>query len=118
MTHPANTTHAQGPGAFGFARDGYYLAQVHDLKTSDIDGAKVHDRSDDSIGSVTELKVGRDGQISHAIIDVGGFLGMGAHSVLLPFSQLTVLRKTGGNDVRVHLDITKDQLKAMPHHKS
>lgn len=118
MTHAANTPHGTDHGgAFGFARDGYHRAQVHDLKASDIDGAKVHDRADDSIGSVTELMVGTNGHITHAVIDVGGFLGMGAHSVKLPFDQLTVLRKTDGDDVRVHLDATKDQLKAMPHHK-
>lgn len=117
MTHQANTPHAHDQGgAFGFAREGYHRAQVHDLTTSDLDGAKVYDRSDESIGSVTELKVGADGKITHAVIDVGGFLGMGAHSVLLPFEQLTVLRKTDGDDVRVHVDTTKDQLKSMPHH--
>jgi hypothetical protein len=41
---------------------------------------------------------------------------MGVHSVLLPFSQLTVLRETNGSDLRVHLDTTKDKLKAMPRH--
>jgi hypothetical protein len=50
------------------------------------------------------------------VIDIGGFLGMGAHSVMLPFSQLTGLRENDGSDVRVHLDTTKDKLKAMPHH--
>lgn len=119
MTHAANTSHGHNQGgAFGFARDGYHRAEIHDLTASDIESAKVYDRSDDSIGSVTDLKVGSDGKITHAVIDVGGFLGMGAHSVQLPFEQLTVLRKTDGDDVRVHLDATKEQLKAMPHHNA
>ncbi|WBQ13146.1 PRC-barrel domain-containing protein [Hyphomonadaceae bacterium BL14] len=117
MTHPANTPHGHDHGgAFGFARDGYHRAEVHALTASDIESAKVYDRTDNSIGSITDLKVGPDGKITQAVIDVGGFLGMGAHSVQLPFGQLAVLRKTDGDDVRVHLDATKDQLKAMPHH--
>ncbi|WP_296478782.1 PRC-barrel domain-containing protein, partial [Roseinatronobacter sp.] len=76
----------------------------------------VYGRNDENIGSINALKVGSDGKITDAIVDVGGFLGIGAHSVLLPFSQLTVLRQTAGSDVRVHLDTTKEKLKAMPQH--
>lgn len=118
MTHPIGTPHGTGTeGAFGFVRTGYDRAETHDLTTADVESATVYGRDDESIGSVSELKVGTDGKITHAIVDVGGFLGIGAHSVLLPFSQLTVLRETNGSDVRVHLDTTKEKLKAMPHHE-
>lgn len=116
MTHPAHAPHgAQSGGAFGFVRNGYDQADAHDLTTSDVESATVYGRDDETIGSISSLKVGRDGKITDAVIDVGGFLGMGAHSVLLPFSDLTVLRETDGTDLRIHLDTTKDKLKAMPH---
>ncbi|MFN3823752.1 MAG: PRC-barrel domain-containing protein [Pseudorhodobacter sp.] len=115
MAHPTTTPHDTG-NAFGFARDGYARTEAHTLTTSDVESANVYGRDDETIGSISSLKVGTDGKITDAIIDVGGFLGMGAHSVLLPFSQLTVLRETNGSDVRVHLDTTKDKLKAMPQH--
>ena len=66
--------------------------------------------------TMNKHKVGTDGKITHAVVDVGGFLGIGAHSVLLPFRELHVLRATNGVDVRVHLDTTKEKLKAMPHY--
>jgi len=117
MTYQQNTNHGiQSGGAFGFVRDGYDRAETRDLTTADVESATVYGRDDESIGSISSLKVGTDGKITDAVIDVGGFLGMGAHSVLLPFSRLTVLRETDGSDVRVHLDTTKDKLKAMPHH--
>lgn len=117
MTHPANTQPAAtGGGAYGFVRDGYDRAHMHDLTTSDVENATVYGRDDETIGTISALKVETDGKITNAVIDVGGFLGMGAHSVQLPFSELTVLRETNGSDVRVHLDTTKDKLKAMPHH--
>ena len=109
---PAGTTGE----VFGFVRNGYDHAERQKLTTSDVENATVYGRNDETIGSISSLKVGTDGKITDAVVDVGGFLGMGAHSVLLPFSQLTVLRETGGADMRVHLDTTKDQLKAMPHH--
>ena len=117
MTHPATATHGTGTGgAYGFVRDGYDRAETHDLTTADVDGATVYGRNDETIGTVSALKVGTDGKITDAVIDVGGFLGMGAHSVLIPFDQLTVLRATDRSDLRVNLDTTKEQLKAMPHH--
>ena len=117
MTHPASSPHAATDGdVYGFVRNGYNRAETHELTTSDVESATVYGRNDETIGSVSSLKVGTDGKITDAVIDVGGFLGMGAHSVLLPFSQLAVLREANGSDLRVHLDTTKDKLKAMPHH--
>lgn len=117
MTHPASTPHgAANGGAFGFVRNGYSPVETNELTTSDVESATVYGRNDETIGSVSSLKLGTDGKITDAVIDVGGFLGMGAHSVLLPFSQLTVLRETNRSDLRVHLDTTKEKLKAMPHH--
>ncbi len=118
MSHPSTHPHGvSGGGAFGFVRNGYDKAEVHDLTTNDVESATVYGRDEETIGTISALKVGTDGKISDAVIDVGGFLGMGAHSVLIPFNELTVLRETAGSDVRVHLDTTKDRLKGMPHHE-
>ena len=116
----SNTSTMPTGGAGGkgheFARKGYAKAEIHDLKTSDVENAKVHGRDAETIGRIKSLKVGTDGRITDAVIDVGGFLGIGAHSVVMPFNELTVLRETDGATVRVHLDTTKARLEAMPHH--
>jgi hypothetical protein len=112
-TKPAD---AVSGGAFGFIRNGYDRTDVRDLTTTDLEGASVYGREDETIGSISELQLGTNGNLTHAVIDVGGFLGMGVHSVLVPFAELTILRATDGSDVRVHFDSTKDKLKAMPHH--
>ena len=117
MTQPADTPHGTGvSGAFGFVRNGYDRAEIHDMTVSEVEGATVYGREDEAIGTISSLKIGTDDKITDAVVDVGGFLGMGAHSVLLPFSQLTILRRSDGSDTRVHLDTTKEKLKAMPHH--
>ncbi|MFN3972533.1 MAG: PRC-barrel domain-containing protein [Gemmobacter sp.] len=115
MAHPTSTPHETG-GSFGFVRSGYDMTDAHSLTTADVENAYVYGREDETIGSISSLEVGTDGKITDAVIDVGGFLGMGAHSVLVPFSQLSVLRETNGSTVRVHMDTTKEKLKAMPHH--
>jgi hypothetical protein len=115
MTQDRNTMQdGTTGGAFGFERNGYGLAEACDLTTADVEDATVYGRNDETIGSISSLHVGVDGKLTEAVVDVGGFLGMGAHPVVLPFSQLSVLRETDGSDVRVHLDTTKELLKAMP----
>ena len=117
MTQRGNTMHGTSTeGAFGFVRNGYDRAETHELTTNDVENATVYGREDEKIGSISSLNVGTDGKITDAVVDVGGFLGIGTHSVMLPFKQLTVLRETNGSDLRVHLDTTKEKLKAMPQH--
>lgn len=115
MTHSENHINAaMNGGANGFLRDGYDHTETDKLTASEVESATVYGPDDESIGSVNELQLAADGKLTGAIVDVGGFLGIGAHSVLLPFSQLTVLRKPDGSDVRIYLDKTKETLEAMP----
>lgn len=51
-------------------------------------------------------------EISHAIIDVGGFLGMGEHRVAIPVGDLVVYRKD--TDIRIYLPWARQQLEALP----
>lgn len=115
MTHP---TDIPTGGAFGFVRNGYDAAEPSYLTTAEVEHATVYGRNDETIGSISALKVGTDGKITDAIIEVGGFLGMGTHSVSLPFRQLSVLRETGSRRLRVNLDTTRADLEAMPRYRA
>jgi hypothetical protein len=52
-----------------------------------------------------------DGEVTHAILDVGGFLGMGEHRIAVPVSDLQLYRGSG-DDVRIYLPWTREQLEA------
>jgi len=112
MTNVFNTT-THGARA-DFTYRGYSEAARLDLTSEALKSASVYGRNNESVGSISDLVVGDDGKISQAIIDVGGFLGMGARSVSMAFDDLTVLRETDGHDLRVYTDATKEQLEAMP----
>lgn len=53
-----------------------------------------------------------DKKISDAVIDVGGFLGLGAHRVAVPFDELRPFRK--GAELQIFLPWTRSQLEALP----
>jgi hypothetical protein len=65
-------------------------------------------------GAEGEMTGSITGQVSHAIIDVGGFLGMGTHTVAIPIEALQVYRGSSATDVRVYLPWNEDQLKQIP----
>lgn len=83
-------------------------------RTSKLLSADVRNDRDDTIGKIDDMIVTADGTLSVAIIEVGGFLGMGVHRVAIPVRQL-VLSPT---DPKVVLPkATKDALKALPEFK-
>ena len=63
----------------------------------------------DSAGFVQVMQ----GQVTDAVVDVGGFLGIGEKSVALPMASLDVLQQEGGDDLRVYVSQTEDELEAM-----
>ena len=95
-------------------RDGYMVADAGYLTSENLTGASVYDANDTEIGNVSTLILTADGQVSQAIIDVGGFLGMGEKPVALDLADIDILRNEAGDEVRVYLTQTKEQLEAMP----
>ncbi|MGH6850079.1 MAG: PRC-barrel domain-containing protein [Methylocella sp.] len=79
---------------------------------SDIYKADVYDNAQDKIGTVTDLVMDSNGDVTTAVVSVGGFLGVGAKDVAVPFDALKV-QSRNGKDWLV-LNETKDQLKATP----
>lgn len=65
------------------------LQKVNDgWRASSLVGATVYNDQGTSVGTVNDLIVGDNGQISNAIISIGGFLGIGNKLVSVPFDQI------------------------------
>ncbi|WP_416758154.1 PRC-barrel domain-containing protein [Roseateles sp. So40a] len=69
----------------------------------------VYNDKGEKIGSVDDLVLAPDGTLSTAIVNVGGFLGMGKHLVAIPVKQFTHFAPKA-----VLPKATKDELKALP----
>ncbi|MDD8022475.1 MAG: PRC-barrel domain-containing protein [Paracoccaceae bacterium] len=94
--------------------EGYQAVGVGDLSTEMLVGAKAYDTNDAHIGEVSGLIVNDQGVISHAIVDVGGFLGLGEKPVELALADLDILKETDGDDLRVYIGKSRAELDAMP----
>ncbi|MDI3335553.1 PRC-barrel domain-containing protein [Defluviimonas aestuarii] len=95
-------------------RDGYDPAAEADLTTEMLTGAKAYDANDEWIGEVSRLIINENGKITHSIIDVGGFLGIGEKPVELAMGDVDILREKGGDDLRVYISMTREELEALP----
>jgi len=93
----------------------------------------VYDQNNNKIGQIVDLVMTKDGKIDKVVVGAGGFLGMGKHDVMMPFSSVkmtkeqdrtasTAERNTSGrksdanrNDRnRLVMDTSKDALKNSP----
>lgn len=95
-------------------RDGYMSAEVEYLTSEKLTGARVYDANDEWIGDVSTLVLTDSGEVSKAIVDIGGFLGMGEKPVALDLSEIDILRNDAGDEVRVYLSRTREEMEAMP----
>lgn len=79
--------------------------------SSELVGIKVVGPDGKSIGEVSELIV-EDAELTGAVLEVGGFLGLGAKRIGVPWDALEVSELEGSTVAMVAL--TKEQLASMP----
>ncbi len=81
-----------------------------DTNVGNLIGAKVYNESNEQLGDVNYLLVNASGQITTAVIGVGGMLGVGEKNVAFPFSALVFATDAQGARI-VKLPATADQLR-------
>ncbi len=72
-------------------------------------GKSVYNEKDEKIGDISDVVLSSDGQAAYFIVGAGGFLGVGARDVAIPYDKITQSK-----DKLVLPGYTKDQLKALP----
>jgi hypothetical protein len=86
-----------------------------ELTPAILEGATVYGADDNKVGTVDHVHSASAAGGGSVVIDVGGFLGIGAKPVAVPISDLDFMRDEDG-DVHAVTSWTKDQLKEMPEH--
>jgi PRC-barrel domain len=86
---------------------------VSELTEANLIDAVIYGPDDEKVGTVSHVH-GMD-QASEVIVDVGGFLGIGAKPVALAVNQLNFMRDETGS-IHATTSLTKDEAKALPEH--
>jgi sporulation protein YlmC with PRC-barrel domain len=111
MTSPVATTPAMG-GAAANGRPSTYTTADNDVRASKVIGASVYDDHDQKIGTVDELLMNANHDVTKAVLSVGGFLGIDSKLVAVDIDKLQVRP-----DRIVMSGATKDALNGMPTYK-
>lgn len=74
-------------------------------------GTNVYGANDENIGEISDIVLNADGKVDAVVIDVGGFLGIGAKPVAVGFDNLRFMADGNGNRY-LYTQFTKEQLEA------
>jgi hypothetical protein len=81
------------------------------LDADELVGSEVVSPEGATVGSVSDLLVGGDGQVRTALVDAGQFLGMGSRQVAVPIDRL---QRTDAGPRIFRLAIGREELGRLP----
>ena len=79
-------------------------------------GRDVRGPAEEDMGRIVDVIVDRQGTVRAAVIDFGGFLGVGSRKIVVDWNALHFGRVANKGD-SVTLDLTKEQVMAAPEYK-
>jgi hypothetical protein len=89
------------------------------LDSQDVDGVlgkEVRSSADENMGRIVNVLVDRNAQPRAAVIDFGGFLGIGSRKLAVDWNLLH-FGPAGDGRGRVTMDLTADEVRSAPEYK-
>jgi sporulation protein YlmC with PRC-barrel domain len=97
-------------------RTGFADFDKANLSPADLLGIGVYGIDDERIGTISDVVKLPDGAIDALIVDVGGFLGLGAKPVAVAYDTLKFSTDTNGTRY-LFINTSRDQLEQQPEYK-
>ncbi len=89
------------------------------LNTHEVEGIlgrPVLGAADENMGRIVDVIVDHSGRVRAAVIDFGGFLGVGSRKIAVEWNALH-FPPLGQPNAKISLDLTRDQVKAAPEYQ-
>jgi PRC-barrel domain protein len=114
---PADAEHgtAATGGDTATTENGTPATVIDDREVEGILGKSVRSNAGEDMGQIIDVIVKRDGQVRAAVIDFGGFLGVGSRKIAVEWGALRF--PPDGKLDHVILDLTKDQVRVAPEYR-
>jgi PRC-barrel domain len=96
-------------------KDGTPATVLDDHEAVGILGKSVYSAAGEDMGHVVDVIVKRNGEVRAAVIDFGGFLGVGNRTIAVDWSALRF--PTSGPMDHIILEFTRDQVRLAPEYK-
>jgi hypothetical protein len=104
---------ARSSGARGAGPEAGSASARHELAS--VLGREVRTRVEEDVGRIIDLLADRDGRVQAAVIEFGGFLGIGTRKIAVEWSSLRF--QPEGKQPPVIVELTRDQLRRAPEYK-
>jgi hypothetical protein len=104
------------PETAGTAAVGTPAAVLDDRQITAVLGKNVRSKDDEDMGRIIDVIVSKDGQVRAAVIDFGGFLGVGSRKIAVDWNSLKF--GASGKPDRITLELTRNQVRVVPEYKS
>ena len=111
---PAVSSPAVNPAAAPNVPPTETILNSHDVEG--ILGREVLSAANENMGRVVDVIVDRAGRVRAAIIDFGGFLGVGSRKIAVDWNALE-FPPPGQSDAKITLGLTRDQVNAAPEYQ-
>jgi hypothetical protein len=89
---------------------------LNDHEVEGILGREVVSSAGEDMGRIVDVLVDRRGQVRAAIIDFGGFLGVGSRKIAVDWNALH-FPPPEKHEAKITLELTRDQVKAAPEYQ-
>ncbi len=110
---PARSSEAAAVGESGADDTGKTVLPYQDVQA--VLGKEVRSSADEDMGRIVDVLVDQAGHVRAAVIDFGGFLGVGNRKVVVDWSALHFA--PADQPDRISLDLTRNQVKQAPEYK-
>ncbi len=94
-------------------REGFTAIDALDFRPEQLRGIGVYGINDELIGSIGDVVVAPDGSVDAVIVDVGGFLGLGAKPVAVGADNLIISEDITGQRY-LFISTSREQLETQP----
>jgi hypothetical protein len=119
MARAANDTPSPQPDATAVSKEPVPPPSVTVIGARDAHGVlgrDVRSPSDQAMGRIVDVIVDRTGSVRAAVIDFGGFLGVGSRKIVVDWNALHFGSIASKSD-SITLELTQEQVKAAPEYK-
>ncbi|WP_420004954.1 PRC-barrel domain-containing protein [Arenibacterium sp. LLYu02] len=105
----------QVTGAYDTAATDEAAPVTGEFTAEELTGATAFDANEEHVGDVADLVLDSKGEVEAVIVDVGGFLGLGAKPVELDLEDVTIEEQDGS--LRIYTMLTKQQMEELPEYQ-
>jgi len=112
QAHASDAEH----GTPATTKDGTPATVIDDREVEGILGKSVRSNAGEDMGQIIDVIVKRNGQVRAAVIDFGGFLGVGSRKIAVEWGALRF--PPDGKLDHVILDLTQDQVRLAPEYRA